>query len=124
MWESFSAGLLQAAGFEILNTIHHSAICSFGCSIDIVVGRFPQPHCGTSEKISQIADGKRTLRMSDGSEVPGRSANRFRSSTKDYTPIAGRDCQSAWKRDSNEITDTNTDRGGSGSCGGKRGCDC
>lgn len=73
------------------------------------------------QKITRIAEGKVALILSDGSAAPSRGASRFRSTTKNFTPITGRDCQKNWKRDPDEISDTNSDRGGTGS---QRESDC
>jgi len=58
-----------------------------------------------NETLNQIIAGEINLTFTDGSLVSVKSTKRFLSSTKDYTPIAGLDSETSWKRDSDEISD-------------------
>ena len=61
--------------------------------------------------LKQLMDGEAKLAYTDGSTVAVLSTNRFLSSTKDYTPVAGLDDQDQWKRDSDEVDDQSDARG-------------
>lgn len=63
------------------------------------------------EQMIAASKGGITLVLSDGSAAPSKSSTRMLSSTEGYTPIFGRDDESAWKRDDNEVSDTESDRG-------------
>lgn len=63
------------------------------------------------DQLIAAANGDITLILSDGSLAPTRSTTRILSSTEGYTPIFGRDDSDQWKRDADEVTDTEADRG-------------
>lgn len=63
------------------------------------------------DQLVSASKGDITLILSDGSAVPTRSSSKILSSTEGYTPIFGRDDEADWKRDSDEVTQTETDRG-------------
>ena len=62
-------------------------------------------------QMMNAAAGGIVLILSDGTFAPTRQTTRLLSTTEGYTPIFGRDDETAWKRDDDEISDTETERG-------------
>ena len=56
--------------------------------------------------LEAIGKGDQALLYTDGSQVPAIAASRFASSTKNYTPIFGLDKATDWRRDPDEVADT------------------
>lgn len=55
--------------------------------------------------LNDLRDGKRKLTATNGSLISVNTSGRIISSTLNYTPIFGRDEQSKWTRDDDEVTD-------------------
>lgn len=64
-----------------------------------------------NKDLELLRSGKAGLALTDGSLLPGNASNRYLSTTKNYDPITQRDDQYHWKRDDNEIDDTEVLRG-------------
>jgi phage gp36-like protein len=65
----------------------------------------------SQKQLEAAAAGQLALLLSDGSFAPTRPSTRMLSTTLGYTPIFGRDDESAWKRDDDEVSDTEAGRG-------------
>lgn len=63
------------------------------------------------DQLLAAAKGDITLVLSDGSLAPTRSSTKLLSSTEGFTPIFGRDDEINWKRDDDEVSQTESDRG-------------
>ena len=62
------------------------------------------------EELELIALGKHALAFTDGSLVATRTAGRYQSNTENYTEIFGLDTDTAWIRDTDEISDQSAAR--------------
>lgn len=62
------------------------------------------------DRLDLLREGKLAISYTDGSLVPTRSAGRMLSSSEGYTPIFGLDTETAWERDSDEVSDQSSDR--------------
>jgi phage gp36-like protein len=58
--------------------------------------------------LDSIAKGITALTYTDGSEVPAQSTNLFKSTSRNYTPIFALDEPSEWRRDPDEVVDTDS----------------
>lgn len=54
------------------------------------------------DMLAALGKGEAALVLTDGSQVPAMSADRFKSSTKDFVPVFGLDSASSWRRDPDE----------------------
>ena len=63
-----------------------------------------------TKTLEAINKGDLTLSLTDGSILTKKSASRISSNTETYTPIFGLDDPKAWKRDDDEIDDTDNSR--------------
>lgn len=62
------------------------------------------------ETLEKIMAGTLPLAFTDGSEVPANSANLFLSTTKDFRPVFGLDDAVDWRRDPDEVRQTEAER--------------
>ena len=62
------------------------------------------------DMLEKIMMGTMPLTYTDGSEVPANSANLFLSTTKDFRPIFGLDDAVDWRRDPDEVRQTQAER--------------
>ncbi len=62
------------------------------------------------EMLKEIGAGTMPLTFTDGSEVPADSSNLFLSTTKDFRPVFGLDDATDWRRDPDEVRQTESER--------------
>lgn len=60
--------------------------------------------------LEEIRDGKTHLVLTDGTAVNPMASNRYLSSTKDYAPTFNLDTTTAWKTDSDRLSDIEDER--------------
>lgn len=65
----------------------------------------------SQKQLEAARDGLLLLTLTDGSDAPAKTTVRMLSTTQGYTPIFGRDDEVNWKRDDDEVSDTETERG-------------
>lgn len=62
------------------------------------------------EMLNAIMGGTMPMVYTNGSEVPANSVNRFLSTTKDFRPVFGLDEATEWRRDPDEVRQTEAER--------------